>query len=145
MSTYRNRLAALVFGALLLAACSSAPAQSDSDVTFPLGALTSSTTDTGALKVEVRTSPQPPAAGNLVVELTLTDPAGAPKDGLVLSVVPWMPAMGHGTSITPEVTPKGGGVYVITNVSLFMPGDWELRTSISGSATDHVAPLVTVH
>jgi hypothetical protein len=31
-------------------------------------------------------------------------------------------------------------MYVLTNVGLFMPGTWELRTSIAGAITDHTAP-----
>ena len=131
---------------LLTGACTSEPAASaDANATFPAEALSTGASDTGALTFEVRTSPQPPAAGTCSVELTVKNASGAPVDGLALSVVPWMPAMGHGTSILAEVTPKGGGVYLVTDVSFFMPGDWELRTSVSGPVSDHVAPVVTVH
>ena len=74
------------------------------------------------------------------VEYRITNADGQPVDGLVLSVVPWMPDMGHGASIEPMVSAVGGGRYVISNVELFMPGRWELRTSITGPSEDRAAP-----
>jgi hypothetical protein len=101
--------------------------------------------NSGKLRVEVRTSPtQPPPRGVISVELAVTDLSGSPVDGLATSIVPWMPAMGHGTSIVPTITPKGSGIYISTQVSLFMPGEWQLRTSFTGSASDYVAPSFQV-
>ncbi|HEY8074074.1 MAG TPA: FixH family protein [Labilithrix sp.] len=135
------RLAVL---ALLLAACSS-ESGAGGDATFPADPITSARSDSGALTLVVRTAPsQPPPRGTCTVELTITDATGAPKDGLVLDVVPWMPAHGHGASVRPSVVAKGGGKYVATDVDLFMPGEWELRTDVSGSTTDHAAPQITV-
>ena len=135
----------------LALACSScggegaSDATSGADVTFPTDPYETATSDSGGLRFSIRTAPsQPPAPGASTIELLITDAAGAPRDGLVLDIVPWMPAMGHGTSVRPTVTPKSGGTYVVTNVNLFMPGEWELRTSVSGPLTDHVAPRLTV-
>jgi hypothetical protein len=94
----------------------------------------------GALRVAVRSSPQPPSRGLSLFELTLTDDSGAPAAGLVLAVQPWMPAMGHGTSVVPEVAETAPGVYEVSNVVLAMPGTWQLRTSVSGSQADTFAP-----
>jgi hypothetical protein len=55
-----------------------------------------------------------------------------------------MPAMGHGTSITPTATDMGSGVYAITDLSLFMPGEWELRTQFTGPVDDTAAPTFDV-
>jgi hypothetical protein len=107
---------------------------------FPSAAMTTVMTDSGRMRVEVRTSPQPPTRGGIDAELTITDAAtGAPRDGLVLQVRPWMAAMNHG-AIMATVTPEGGGKYLLTEVDLFMAGLWELRTTISGPVSDHVAP-----
>jgi hypothetical protein len=131
--------------ALLLAACSSEPAASGADATFPPDPITTAPSDSGALVLAVRTAPsQPPPRGTCTVELSITNAAGAPKDGLTLDIVPWMPAHGHGTSIRPSVVGKGGGKYLVTDVSLFMPGEWELRTTFSGSTSDHAAPEIVV-
>lgn len=65
-------------------------------------------------------------------------------DGLAVSVVPWMAAHAHGTSVVPIVTPRGDGRYLVTEVALFMPGAWQLRTSFEGKITDRVAPTVDV-
>jgi hypothetical protein len=93
----------------------------------------------------MRTWPQPPAMGTNALELTVTDAAdGTPRDDLVVAVSPWMPAMNHGSSSIPTVTPQGHGKYLVTEVYLFMPGLWQLRTSFSGGVTDHVAPAVEI-
>jgi hypothetical protein len=94
-------------------------------------------TDAGTYAIAARTSPNPIARGINALELTITDTTGAPKDGLAISAVTWMPAMGHGASVVPTVTPKGGGVYDLTDVDLFMPGRWEVRLTFGSPATDH--------
>jgi hypothetical protein len=97
------------------------------------------------LKLAVYTDPQPPTEGSLSVRYVITDATSAqPVDGLSLSIVPWMPAMGHGTSVVPSVSAGGGGVYNLSNVYLFMPGQWQLRTAISGAVTDSAAPELMV-
>jgi hypothetical protein len=107
-----------------------APANTGS---FPAATYASVSTDTGAHRVDVRTSPsQPPVRGEVSVELVITDANGAPVDGLALDVVPWMPAMGHGTSVTPNVVAEGGGAYRVQSVDMFMPGTWQLRVSFAG-------------
>ncbi len=108
---------------------------------FPDAALVTLPSDSGGRTVEVRTSPeQPPGRGVSSVQLVIRDAGGAPVEGLALKVGPWMPEMGHGTSVVPTVTPQGHGVYLVSNVYFFMPGDWQLRTDVAapGSPTDHV-------
>jgi hypothetical protein len=125
-------------------ACSSAAPQPAGGGAFPSDPYTTTTSDSGSLVVDVRTSPQPPGRGTNTVQLTVTHASdGSPADGLTVDVAPFMPAMDHGTSDT-AVTPAGGGVYLVTGVYLYMPGTWELRTSISGPMTDHAAPQLTV-
>jgi hypothetical protein len=110
--------------------------------TGPLVQVADATTRTGAYDVAVLAHSPTPVRGNHTVQLVLTS-AGAPADGLALTIVPWMPAMGHGTSITPTVTPLGGGAYQLDDVNLFMPGLWELRTTIA-SPEDYAAPAFEV-
>lgn len=103
------------------------------------------TSDSGNLHAEVRTSPsQPPTRGEQSVQLVITNADGSPAAGLKLDTTPWMPAMGHGASVTPSVTETTPGTYVIDDVDFFMPGTWELRTTVSSAApsstADHVAP-----
>jgi hypothetical protein len=138
-----NRCAAAVGASCLAVAlgCSSGTGPSAEFQPTPLSTIM---TDSGAMRVEVRTSPQPPTRGGIDAELTFTDAAsGAPRDGLVLQVRPWMPAMNHG-AIMATVTPEGGGKYLLTEVNLFMAGLWELRTTIAGTVSDHVAPQFQV-
>ncbi|HTB73210.1 MAG TPA: FixH family protein [Polyangiaceae bacterium] len=135
--TRSNRAAAI--GASCLAAALGCSSGTGASAEFPAAAFSTVMTDSGTMRVEVRTSPQPPVRGGIDAELTFTDVAtGAPRDGLTLQIRPWMPAMNHG-AIMATVTPEGSGKYLVTEVNLFMAGLWELRTTI-GPVSDHVAP-----
>ncbi len=116
------------------------PSQRAASLSFPETALTTERGSSGVLNVAVRSSPQPPVRGLTNFQLTVTDADGNAVSGLQLSVVPWMPQMGHGTSVTPVVKDVGDGVYQVTDVYLFMAGLWELRTNIAGAMSDSVAP-----
>ncbi|MEO8876879.1 MAG: FixH family protein [Polyangiaceae bacterium] len=134
----------IALGACALFAC--AGDASSSNGTFSKDPLVTVTSDSGNLKIDVRTSPsQPPSRGEQAVQLVVTDATtGKPKTGLSVNMTPWMPAMGHGASVTPSVSEKSPGTYVINDVDLFMPGNWELRTTFATAAnstdTDHAAP-----
>jgi hypothetical protein len=134
----RPRLLVAVATCSLATACSSGPATTgDGSQSFA--------TDRGKLQVELVLSPQPIAAGVDSAAYTVTDPTThAPVDGLTLAIVPWMPAMGHGTSVVPTVTPAGSGQYTITDLSLFMPGEWQLRTKFTGQVDDSAEPTFSV-
>lgn len=132
-----------IFPAILLlatsAACSSSTPNVDSSE-YPAEALVTATSASGALTVAVRTAPnQPPVAGSAAAQLVVTYAStGAPASGLTVTVVPWMPAMGHGQSATTSVveTPALSGTYIVTGLDFIMSGEWELRTSFTGTALD---------
>ena len=50
--------------------------------------------------------------------------------GADISVIPWMPEMGHGVSEKPVITEQGGGLYAIENIVLTMGGHWQLKINI---------------
>jgi len=136
-----SRTAALA----LLAACSSSAGGAGSDTTFPEASLQSLGCDD--LQLEIRTAPvQPPTAGLDGVEVVVTDAkTHAPVEGAAVSLVPWMPLMGHGADLTPQCDEKGKGRYVFTNVDLFMPGEWQLRFQVSsGKVACSAAPTFNV-
>jgi hypothetical protein len=113
---------------------------------FPADAYTTLASAAGKLTLELRTAPdQPPTVGLSSVELDVADAHTlAPVDGLSIAVVPWMAAMSHGSSAVPAVAAEGGGRYLITNVSFYMPGDWELRFAFSGAAVDTATATLEV-
>jgi hypothetical protein len=134
---------ALLPVALFLAACSSDPgAAPTGPVAFSSEPMMTETSSAGRFRIEVRTAPQqPPSRGLQTIQLVIRDvTTQAPEPGLTLDVLPWMPAMGHGAPLTPNVSEGPPGTYVVGDVDFFMPGVWELRTSISGPVTDHAAP-----
>jgi hypothetical protein len=118
------------------------PGPSFSGAPFMAGIKSSS----GTLTLAIKSSPtSPPQRGDGSLEYIITDASGQPVDGLTVTVVPWMVQMGHGSSITPCVLSMGNGVYVVNQVYLFMAGEWQLKTTVSGAATDTFAPTVQVN
>jgi hypothetical protein len=70
-----------------------------------------------------------PAVGDHDVELELVDAQGEPLRGAEIEITPFMPAHGHGsTEVTASETEAGH--YLAEDVSLFMPGLWELRVHV---------------
>jgi len=136
---------ATVLLAALTAACSGSN-DSEPAGTFPSEPYTTVLGDAGRLRITVWTAPeQPPTRGVASVKLAIANAStSAALDDLRVDVVPWMPAMGHGTSVIPTVTANGGGFYVITNVNLYMPGHWELRSKFSDGVQDSAAPAFDV-
>ena len=88
-------------------------------------------TASGALKIELMdATPAPPQKLSNALVLKVVDAGGAPVDGATLSVTPFMPDHGHGSSVKPTVMPMGGGVYAVSNVYLPMPGLWRLTVTV---------------
>jgi YtkA-like len=129
--------------ACVLGCSGTAPAAHEAG--FPASPYATLSSDLGSLSIELRTVPdQPPTRGATDVELTVFDAVThAPLDGLTITVVPWMPAMGHGAA-PPAVSALGAGKYVAADVGLFMPGTWELRTTFADAATDSAVPTLDV-
>ena len=84
-----------------------------------------------AMSVKVMSAtPAPPAKLTNELTLQLLDAAGRPVDGATISVVPFMPDHGHGSAVKPAVTPKGGGVYDVTNLYDPLPGLWRVTVTV---------------
>lgn len=116
---------------------------SDPPVPPSWDALSTMPSVAGAWQVAVWTWPQPAIKGSDDVVFRITDANGLPADHLDLQVVPWMPAHAHGTTPT-LVTSEGDGYYLVKPVYFYMSGEWQLRTTIGGSASDSVTPVVEV-
>lgn len=134
------RQAMVALAALALLACGSRERDTSEPVHFPEQALASVPSNSGKLRVELRTAPeQPPTHGVVSAELRLIDAStGERVPDVSLVVTPWMPAMGHGTSTAPSTTETEPGAYLVDPIGAYMPGTWELLTDISGAVPDHV-------
>lgn len=132
----------LIVGGIGLGACGSSAKAPAGPVTFPAPVLLTTTSDSKALQIAVRTSPsQPPGRGVVSVQYTVTNAQGAGQDGLSLTPQLWMVTMGHGSATTPTVTARGQGIYQLDNVDFFMPGQWQIRTLlVGGQVSDSAAP-----
>ena len=82
--------------------------------------------------------PAPPTRGDNTWIVQINDMNGAPLEGAMLTVTPFMPAHQHGTPITVKTTPAGApGQYTLSPVNLWMPGVWETTIrATSATATD---------
>ena len=128
------RAAALLIA--LLCSCGAAPL--DVPATFSTRASQVLTSVSGALQLQVfEQVDRPVSRGVNSLRLGVSASDGAVDvRGLSLTVTPWMPVMGHGSAMNPTVTPDEGG-FVIDDLSLPMPGQWELRCTFEGPVTDH--------
>lgn len=132
MTASRSIVLAFAFGCI---SCSSAKVPS-ANVTV--------TSVSGTLHVALHMMPDPPTLDTNSAEITVTRVAdSAPVDGLTVTVMPWMPAMNHGSS-NPQVMPEGNGKYLVTLIYLYMPGLWDLKTGFAGPVTDNVVLPVQI-
>ena len=130
----------LLLPLLLLSSClATDPSATLPTPVFAQTPTSTTTTATRHLHMELRMFPDPPVRGNLTAQLHVVDHEGAPVDGLELTVEPWMPTRGHGTSVAPEVTPVGDGRYEVSRLVLFMQGQWELRVLLTPLSTENAA------
>ncbi len=133
----------LVIPLALAGGCGAPPAQGGAP-SFPETSFLSVTSDHSVAHLALFASPsQPPARGLSDIEYAITDGAGAPLAGLAVAVTPWMPDMGHG-STAPQVEETAPGHYLLRDVSMFMPGRWQLRTTLGGTASDTVTPELDI-
>ncbi len=80
---------------------------------------------TGALNFSlIDSNPAPPASGTNVWSMRITNTSGVSQLNVAADVVPFMPDMGHGTSVTPEMTANADGTYTVQPLYLFMAGVW---------------------
>jgi hypothetical protein len=123
------------FAFVVCVACSSAPPPS-----FGSTPVATATSTACGVSFEVYSAPDPLVRGASSIELV----ASPPSAGLAIAIVPFMPAMGHGSATMPAVTDQGNGVYVANDVVMAMPGTWQLRTSIGGGCSDSLVIDVDV-
>lgn len=78
--------------------------------------------------VLLTSEPGPPVKGSNDWTIEILDTSGAPESGLAITAKPFMPDHGHGTSVTPVITPVSGkaGTYLVSPLYLYMPGYWEV-------------------
>lgn len=77
-------------------------------------------------------APWPLVKGENTLTVTVVDAAGAPLTDAMLTLKPFMPDHGHGSSIIPLVGPaKADGSIEIDHVNTFMPGIWQLTFTVT--------------
>jgi hypothetical protein len=89
------------------------------------------TSTSGSRKyVLLSSNPSPPARGTDTWTIRITDAAGTAQPGLSVSVLPFMPDHGHGTSVNASVTANADGTYKVDPLYFFMPGVWRITFAV---------------
>jgi hypothetical protein len=138
------RLGGVMFAVLAVACADNSTPDLNSG---PLVQVAASTSTSGAYQIDVLAHTSTLTQGTYDLEYIVTSAAdGSPVDGLMMTIVPWMPAMGHGTPIVPTISALGSGTYSLTDIDLFMAGLWQLRTTTTdaSSTTDQVGPTMQI-
>ena len=97
--------------------------------------VSSAATATVSAAAPPRTA-RPPARGIDTWTLAITDTAKAPQKTETLTVLPYMPDHGHGTSIDASITNNGDGTYTVTPLYFFMPGVWQTTFTTATTPPD---------
>ncbi len=118
----------IVLQAALIGAvsCTASVGCGSDDAVAPDGVLhTANGPFEGTLLIE----PDPPRVGEHRVVLTLDGETSVALEGAIVTLSPWMPAHGHGSSAVDAVE-EAPGLYVAEPVRLTMPGIWQLRVHV---------------
>lgn len=143
----RSLLLPVAIAALTLAsACSGDPDSGMEEVNCDLETraetYTAGMSKAGAAGIEVvlvAAAPTPPDKGDNTWTVQVLDNAQVPMDDATLTVTPFMPDHGHGTSKTAAVTGSGSGMYDVDPVNLWMPGLWETTVEVeTGTTSDAI-------
>ena len=122
---------ALVWGLVFGGACDSESSSGD-DTNFPEEPLQVLHSSDGTYSIEVRSSPsQPPERGVATFELMVHSKKDS-MDDLHITATPWMASHGHGSSTKPTIEEIEPGKFIVKNVALFMPGEWQIEGTIHG-------------
>lgn len=91
-------------------------------------------------------SPTDSAAGEMTLKFYGSDAVAAPVEpSYAVSVVLWMPAMGHGSSPV-RVEKLENGIYKASNIFFVMPGEWEIRVQLKDgkNVVDQVSQAISI-
>jgi hypothetical protein len=99
--------------------------------------------DAQALDFKLMTAvPAPPARGDntwtVQINAMSSGVVGAGVVGATMTATPFMPDHQHGSPIEVVITDKGGGLYELSPVNLWMPGLWQTTIEVSGPTSDSV-------
>ncbi|MCB9758774.1 MAG: FixH family protein [Alphaproteobacteria bacterium] len=120
---------ALLWAALLLAACGDRDTTDDSQDTATYEELRE--IDAGPYSVSWAPVPDPiPFNDYFAVNLEVKE-GGSPLTDAVVTVDAGMPAHGHGMNVTPTVTDNGDGTWTADGLLFHMEGHWELKVDVN--------------
>jgi hypothetical protein len=78
----------------------------------------------------LESNPAPPIRGQNDWTLEVLDGSGQPVSGAKITVTPFMPDHGHGTT-KPTISEIGGGKYDAAAIYMYMPGLWQVTVDVT--------------
>jgi hypothetical protein len=96
-------------------------------------------TDKGLYSLELVIPEKHLMMGVNTVEIIVHHGKGGDVAQADVTVIPWMPSMGHGVMEKPKITERGGGLYSVENVVLSMTGHWQLRVAVNKDGAEDSA------
>jgi hypothetical protein len=93
-------------------------------------------TKNGNFSVEIIVKQEELKVGLNTFKIGLHDRNDHDLEGAEITIVPWMPDMGHGVKTKPVVTDKGKGLYIAENVEFSMSGLWILKVTVKKGDTE---------
>lgn len=105
----------------------------------------SKVTKNGKFVVEIMVNQDELKVGLNTMKIALHDEKDHALEGAVITVIPWMPDMGHGVKTKPVVTDKGKGLYIAENVEFSMSGLWMIKIKIKKDDVEDKAVFTIPH
>lgn len=91
----------------------------------------------------VSASPAPPDIDANTWKVEIKDATGASPSLEQISVLPFMPQMGHGSDQTPQVTANADGSFGVSDIYLFMNGLWTITFTVTEPPAEDAGSKVT--
>ena len=92
--------------------------------------------ETGDIRIELQTDPQPPRVGMVGITISLTDSGGKPVDDAKVKLLSSMTSNNQTVGgLTSELIAQGNGRYT-TQIRMSLSGEWLLTTEIRRSGKD---------
>ncbi len=124
---------------LVLSLCIVSHARAGDDYSRHYSSRHHSATDKGLFQVTLIVHDVDLNVGMNSFDILVLDKDRREVEGAEVTIMPWMPDMGHGVETNAAVSYKGDGVYHVDDLEANMPGHWEFRVWIkTGKAEDTV-------
>jgi hypothetical protein len=105
----------------------------------------SKVTENGKFAIEIIVNQEELKVGLNTMKFSLHDVNNNALEGALITIMPWMPDMGHGVKTKPVVTEEGKGLYNADNIEFSMSGLWILKIIVKKDDIEDKAVFTFPH